>query len=137
MTALMYEKTESFWFRAAARACTWSLDGVKGNHKLMKKDAALDPLDVDPGRYKVLFENDRVRGLEFRDQPGEKVGMHGHPDRLIYSFGPWKRRFWYPDGRSEVVEGKAGEVKWSSALEHAGENVGTTETHNLFIEFKR
>jgi beta-alanine degradation protein BauB len=103
----------------------------------MKRDAALDTLVVDPDRYTVLFENDRVRVLEFRDQPGDKVAMHGHPDRLIYSFGPWKRKFWYPDGRTQIAEGKAGEMKWSDALVHAGENVGTTETHNLFIEFKR
>jgi len=103
----------------------------------MNPNRGLDPLDVDPDHYKLLFENDRVRVLEFHDRPGEKVGMHGHPDRLIYSFGPWKRKFWYPDGRTEVVEGKAGDVKWSNALEHAGENVGTTETHNLFIELKR
>ena len=103
----------------------------------MTPNDAVDPMDIDTEHYRVLFENDRVRVLEFRDRPGDRVGMHGHPDRLIYSFGPWKRKFWYPDGRSEVVEGKGGEMKWSNALEHAGENVGTTETHNLFIEFKR
>jgi hypothetical protein len=95
-----------------------------------------DPLDVDPVRYKVLFENDRVRVLEFRDKPGEKSPLHVHPDRLIYNIGNWKRKFTYPDGRTEIAEGLAGEVKWSPPLAHAGENIGTTETHTLFIEFK-
>jgi hypothetical protein len=103
----------------------------------MKVEPQLDPLNTDPGSYRVLFENDKVRVLEFRDKPGDKVRMHGHPERLIYSFGPWKRKFFYPDGRTEIGEGHAGEVKWTPPVIHAGENIGETDTHNLFIEFKK
>src|SRR6202050_2717666 len=99
-------------------------------------DRALDPMNTDPQNYRVLFENEKVRVLEFRDKPGDKVRMHGHPARLIYSFRPWKRKFTYPDGRTEVGDGKTGEVKWTPPVVHAGENIGTTDTHNLFIEFK-
>lgn len=102
----------------------------------MDTDTASDPVQIDPQKYAVLFENDRVRVLEFRDTPGDTVGMHSHPERLIYSFGPWRRKFWYPDGRTEIVEGKAGEVKWTGPVTHAGENIGSFDTHNLFIEFK-
>jgi beta-alanine degradation protein BauB len=98
--------------------------------------AAPDPVAVDPEAYKVLFENEKVRVLEFRDKPGDQAKMHIHPERLIYSFTAWKRKFLYPDGRSELAEGKAGEVKWTAPVIHAGENIGETETHNLFIEFK-
>ena len=29
-----------------------------------------DPTITDPGLYRVVFENDRVRVLEYRDHPG-------------------------------------------------------------------
>lgn len=102
----------------------------------MARPEGPDPIDVDPLRYKVLFENERVRVLEFRDKPGEKSPMHVHPERLIYNIDSWKRKFTYPDGRSEILEGQAGEVKWSPPLAHAGENIGETNTHTLFVEFK-
>ena len=103
----------------------------------MQADSKLDPINTDPKSYKVLFENERVRVLEFRDKPGDKVAMHVHPERLIYSFAPWRRKFFYPDGKIEIAEGKAGQVTWTPPICHAGENVGNTETHNLFIEFKK
>ncbi|HWH57069.1 MAG TPA: hypothetical protein VN682_05515 [Terriglobales bacterium] len=101
-----------------------------------KSETAPDPVAIDPEAYKVLFENEKVRVLEFRDRPGDHAKMHIHPERLIYSFTPWKRKFFYPDGRTELAEGKAGEIKWTAPVIHAGENIGETETHNLFIEFK-
>lgn len=95
-----------------------------------------DPLDVDPVRYRMLFENERVRVLEFKDKPGEKPPIHVHPERLIYDVGSWKRKFIHPDGRAEIAEGRAGEVKWSPPLVHSGENIGSRDTHALFVEFK-
>ena len=31
---------------------------------------------------------------------------------------------------------EAGEVRWNPAQQHAGENIGTTETHVMFVELK-
>jgi hypothetical protein len=33
---------------------------------------SLDPAVTNPEHYKVIFENDKVRVLEYTDQPGEK-----------------------------------------------------------------
>ena len=41
-----------------------------------------DAVEVAPDQYRVLFENDRVRLLEYRGQPGDKTAMHSHPDVL-------------------------------------------------------
>ena len=35
--------------------------------------SAEDPTHTDGGKYKVLLENEAVRVLEYRDQPGEKT----------------------------------------------------------------
>jgi hypothetical protein len=33
-----------------------------------------DPTTTDPDKYKVIFENERVRVLEYRDTPGRQRG---------------------------------------------------------------
>ena len=38
-----------------------------------------DPVRTDPDKYEVIFENDRVRVLEYRDVPGG----HGTGSRLL------------------------------------------------------
>jgi hypothetical protein len=44
---------------------------------------AEDPTRTDPEKYKVIFENDRVRVLEYRDEPGEATRPHRHPDSVM------------------------------------------------------
>jgi hypothetical protein len=44
-----------------------------------------DPTITDPDKHKVIFENDRVRVLEYRDQPGEATQPHEHPDSVMYT----------------------------------------------------
>jgi len=86
--------------------------------------------------HKVLLENDRVRVLDVRSEPGHKVPMHSHPANVVYALTDYKIRFTYPDGRTEVREGKAGQVRWNEAVTHSGENVGTTEFHLVQVELK-
>jgi beta-alanine degradation protein BauB len=95
----------------------------------------LDPATTDPDLYRVLFENDRVRVLEYRDRPGDKTSHHGHPDTVMYTLSAFRRRLTV-DGRQIGVELPAGQVRWVAAQEHAGENIGDTETHSIFIELK-
>ena len=37
-----------------------------------------DPVETNPGLYSVLFENDRVRVLEYIDTPGTISTPHHH-----------------------------------------------------------
>lgn len=110
--------------------------GMFTNWALAQVPASEDPLTVAPAHYKVRFENDRVRVLEGFDAPGEKIVMHGHPDTLMVALSPFKRRLTLGGGRVIETESKPGEVRWMPAQSHAGENVGSTETRALFIEFK-
>ena len=46
---------------------------------------AQDAAKMQPGSYRVVFENDRLRALEYRGRPGMGVcghGMHSHPAHL-------------------------------------------------------
>lgn len=95
-----------------------------------------DPTSTDPDKYKVVFENDRVRVLEYRDEPGQATSPHRHPDSLMYTLSAFDRRLVREDGESRQVSLEAGEVRWLDAQTHSGENTGQTPTHVLFVELK-
>ena len=94
-----------------------------------------DPALTDPDLYAVVFENDRVRVLEYRDQPGDQTHSHRHPDSVMYTLSSFRRRV-SSGGRAVELELPAGEVRWLGAQEHLGENIGGTATHALFFELK-
>jgi beta-alanine degradation protein BauB len=97
---------------------------------------AADPVHTDGDKYKVKFENERVRVLEYRDKPGDKTHEHGHPNFVLYAVSAFKRRISLPDGKAMIREFKGGEIMWSDAQTHIGENVGDTPTHVIMIELK-
>ena len=82
---------------------------------------------------KVLFENEKYRVVETRSKPGQKNEMKARQDRVIYSFNAGKSRIHYPDGKTEDVSFKAGEVRFRKADKAQSENTGKTENHNLVI----
>ena len=94
-----------------------------------------DPTVTDPNLYTVVFENDRVRVLEYQDLPGDRTHPHRHPDSVMYTLGSFTRRLQAGD-REVELQLEAGHVRWLDAQEHAGENIGETPTHALFIELK-
>lgn len=95
-----------------------------------------DPTTTDPDKHKVIFENDRVRVLEYRDEPGQKTSPHEHPDSLMYTLSSFQRRLIGGSGESRDVALGSGEVRWLDAQTHSGENIGSTPTHVLFVELK-
>jgi len=96
---------------------------------------SLDPATTNPEHYKVLFENERVRVLEYTDTAGDRTTPHQHPDSVMYTLSSFRRRLVSGDAQKEV-ELEAGTVGWLPAQEHHGENIGDTPTHVIFIELK-
>lgn len=94
-----------------------------------------DPVNTNPDLYSVAFENDRVRVLRYRDRPGDRTQPHHHPDSVMITFSDFERRLHHGD-RSVDVSLRSGEVRWLDAQEHAGENIGDTETVTYFVELK-
>ena len=97
---------------------------------------AQDAVVTDGDKYKVMLENPCVRVLDYRDQPGEKTHQHHHPAFVLYALGPFERTITLPDGKVLRRSFKAGDVMWSDAQTHIGENIGTTPTHVLIVELK-
>lgn len=94
-----------------------------------------DPVASNPTLYSVIFENERVRVLEYRDQPGAQSVAHDHPDSVMITLSAFQRELSAGDRRVEV-ELPAHAARWLGAQNHSGRNTGTTQTHCLFVELK-
>ena len=95
-----------------------------------------DPTVTDPDKYSVVFENERVRVLEYRDEPGAQTSLHEHPDSVMVTLSGFDRRLVAADGRHRDVTLEPAQVRWLDAQTHSGENIGNTPTHVVFIELK-
>ena len=94
-----------------------------------------DPVDTNPELYSVLFENDRVRVLEYLDAPGDRTQPHHHPDSVMVTLGAFSRRLWSGD-REVELDLQPFQARWLDAQEHAGMNIGETPSHSIFVELK-
>ncbi|MFL5673515.1 MAG: cytoplasmic protein [Chloroflexota bacterium] len=94
-----------------------------------------DPVTTNPDLYHVVLENDRVRVLEYRDRPGDRTTPHRHPDSVMITMSAFRRRLSQGDQTTDI-ELDSGLTRWLPAQEHAGENIGATETHVIFVELR-
>ena len=94
-----------------------------------------DPTVSNPDKYKVIFENDKVRVLEYKDKPGDKTTAHSHPDSVMVTLSSFSRKLHFDD-KDMNLRKQSGETSWLPAQTHAGENTGSTATHAIFIELK-
>jgi hypothetical protein len=94
------------------------------------------PTETDPDKYRLVFENDRVRVYDYTDKPGDKTQLHHHDAFVLHALGPFKRRLIFDDGHSVEREFLGGETIWSDAQNHIGENIGESDTRVLIVEIK-
>lgn len=100
---------------------------------------AQDPARTNTRSYKVVFENDRVRVLEYVSRPGLGIcgrGRHTHPPHLNVLLTNAKAKITLPDGKTFVGENKAGDVFWEDAVTHTVENVGGSGVRAYMVELK-
>ena len=97
---------------------------------------AQDPVKVDAKHYKLVFENDRVRVLRITYGAHEKSVMHDHPDSVAVFLTDHHVKFTLPDGKTEEVQGKAGENSWSQAGKHLPENISDKPMELILVELK-
>ena len=96
-----------------------------------------DAVQTDGGKYKAILENECVRVLEYNDSPGERTHEHRHPAFVLYALSGFKRTLTLLDGKVLRREFKPGDVMWSEAQTHIGENVGDTPTRVIIVELKK
>ena len=105
--------------------------------RTIPQPAAEDPVRVDPGHYKVEFENERVRVLRIKYGPGEKSVMHSHPESIAVFLTDSHAKFTYPDGRTEDINANAGTVQHMDAFTHLPESLSKTPFEVIQVELKR
>jgi hypothetical protein len=98
-------------------------------------ETQLDATATNPKKYRTIFENDRVRVLEYADEPGDTTDAHQHPDSVMVTLSSFKRRI-FVDGHAEDVELGPGQIRWLDAQEHHDENIGDTSTRSIMVELK-
>jgi hypothetical protein len=98
----------------------------------------LDPLKVDPGHYKLEFENPQVRVLRVRIQPHGVAPMHAYStDRATIFFTDQNFRIKDSTGKAETVEHKAGDVVWETPIEQTEQNLSNQPFEAVTVEVKR
>jgi hypothetical protein len=100
---------------------------------------AQDAAKVMPRSYRVAFENDKIRVLDFVARPGMGVcgeGMHSHPAHLTIVLSDWQGRALAPDGTVSGRDKKIGDVFWAEAETHRVENTGKTVSRVMIVELK-
>jgi quercetin dioxygenase-like cupin family protein len=100
---------------------------------------AQDAVQTEPGSYRVVLENSRVRVLEFISRPRTVVcgvGRHSHPPHLTVALSDAKVRITLANGQVVEASNKLGDVFWSEAETHTVENIGNGVMRALIIEIK-
>jgi quercetin dioxygenase-like cupin family protein len=95
-----------------------------------------DPTVSNAEFYRTLWENDDVRVLEYKDQPGEETTPHEHPNTVMITLTGFDRQLSSGEQHREVTL-PAGEALWLPAQTHSGRNIGSTPTHTILVELKK
>jgi quercetin dioxygenase-like cupin family protein len=106
------------------------------SHKGGKKSTAPDAVTADPKHYKVETENAEVRVLRIHYGPHEKSVMHSHPDSVAVFLTDINGQFTFPDGRTEKINSKAGDVQFTPAGVHLPENLSDKPFELVLVELK-
>jgi beta-alanine degradation protein BauB len=100
---------------------------------------AQDAVKIDPRNYRVVFENAKVRVLDYASQPGSGVcgiGKHWHPAHVTVQMTPVKVRVTGADSKAQVIDVPAGAIFFEPAVTHTTENLGGSGAHAYVIELK-
>lgn len=98
---------------------------------------APDALTANPDKIRLELENEHVRVLEARLEPGQKENAHSHPAYVVYVLSGGTLRVHGADGKTSELTLKTGDVMYREpVVKHWAENVGTTETRLMLVELK-
>ena len=102
------------------------------------QESGEDPVELSPQYYTVRLENDLVRVLDYRLQPGEIEAMHSHSGPFVVHFiTDATVRTIALDGTQAETTVYAAAIDWRDPLTHSVENIGDTDLHAVLVELKR
>ncbi len=117
--------------------CVWLLSTLICSAAAQEPTRSIDPVSVSPEIFTVLLENEAVRVVSYRLEPGEHDEWHTHPAKVSYTVSGGTLRIHLDDGSSFVVEEKSNTATWMDRLgKHYAENIGNTTVHIVLVEVK-
>lgn len=94
-------------------------------------------LTVSAGaQQKVEIDNPWVRVVRVKAGPHEKIAMHQHPASVLVCLTDIHERMTGPDGKSQEITRKAGDVAYREAMKHAEENLSDQPLEVVVVELK-
>ncbi len=98
---------------------------------------APDALTANPDGIRLRLENEHVRVLEARLEPGQKENAHSHPAYVVYVLAGGTLRVHGADGKTSDLTLETGDVMYREpVVRHWAENVGTTATRLILVELE-
>ena len=100
------------------------------------KPMPLDAVRLDPQRYQVVFENDRVRVVRLRFAGNEKGLMVTHPPRVLATLTDVQVKLLFADGRTDERGAPAGVAAWLEEETLQTENARAEPLEVVLVEPK-
>jgi hypothetical protein len=100
------------------------------------KALTLDAVRVDPARYRIDFENDRVRVVRLGFGPREKGVMVEHPPRVLATLSDVSVKLVFQDGRTDERGAPAGVAAWLEGETLQTENASDQPLEVVLVEPK-
>lgn len=94
----------------------------------------LDAVRVDPARYKIEFENERVRIVRLGFGPREKGMMVEHPPRVLVTLTEVVVKLLFADGHTDERGAPAGVAAWLEGETLLTENANQRPLEVVLIE---
>lgn len=97
----------------------------------------LDPVRVDPGHYKVEFENSQVRVLRVKLGAGASAPLHRHQfNRVVVYLTGQELDVTSEDGKTVRTVRHPGDVAWAGPTTHKERNVASEPFEVIVVEVK-
>lgn len=114
------------------------VEGVKiENQDMPAYDAARDPINVEAAFLKLHKDTLGIKLYEVTLNPGDSVGIHNHPDHIIYVAQGGKLRLYSSDGKFQESELPTGAAMIIPYQTHYGKNIGNTAVKLLVADIYR
>lgn len=85
---------------------------------------------------KVEFENDRVRVIRVHNGSRQKTGTRTRGDRVLIWLTDSHHTRKEPNGKTEEVHRRAGDVAWRAASKHDVEHHNAADAELIIVELK-
>ena len=97
---------------------------------------AQDPAKVGPTVYRQKLANEKTRVFEITFKPGQSIGMHAHPDHVVYILTAGTLQITEQGKKAITMKGKPGDTFFLPAQKHSAKNVGKTTIKAVVVELR-